>query len=191
MHPQGAEDDDMTTVTKRTAAAVMGLMLPLSAAAAEPSRPSDSFRKEHQEIQQHLAHVREWAGMLTTQKADEQRKTARRIVAFFVGHIKPHAEQEERGLYPLVDRLAGGSRPFTSSMRHEHRIVGRWIGELEKLSSSARPDYTAFARRTDNLLGLISAHFEEEEEVLLPIIDAALTAEQFEQEMRGAAGPGL
>jgi hypothetical protein len=29
----------------------------------------------------------------------------------------------------------------------------------------------AFTRRTDNLLGLLEAHFEEEEHVLLPILE--------------------
>jgi hemerythrin-like domain-containing protein len=179
----------MKRARKMTAA--LGLLFPLGAVAAEPPRPTESFRQEHREIQEHLAHVRQWVGELAGQKPEAQRASAERVVTIFVKHIKPHAEQEEKGLYPLVDRISGGKQPFTASMRHEHRIVGRWIAELEKLAKSPKPDYRAFARRADNLLGLVSAHFEEEEEVLLPLIDAALTREQFEKEMRTTAEPAL
>ena len=108
----------------------------------------------------------------------------RRTLGFFRDHLLAHAEWEERVLYPAVDRRASGSgHAFTSSMRYEHRIVGRWIGELEAMAASRPPDVVAFARRTHNLLGLVSAHFEEEEEVLLPILDRTMTAEEFKREM--------
>lgn len=143
--------------------------------------PSAAFRAEHKEVLLHLGHVKEWAGALATQKADAQRKTALRIVEFFNGHIRPHAESEERTLYPLIDELTDTRKhPFTSSVRHEHRVVGRWIDELVAEVRKDAPDYVAFARRTDNLLGLLWAHFEEEEQVLLPIVDQRLSAEQFE-----------
>lgn len=154
--------------------------------AAGDQRPTESFRKEHVEVRAHLEHVREWAGALPRRKPDEQRATAKKIVAFFEEHIRPHAEWEEKALYPLVDRLAGGGEHrFTATMRHEHRVVGRWIDELKKEAAKPKPDFQAFTRRTDNLLGLIDAHFEEEEEVLLPLIDKAMTAEQFEKEVGG------
>lgn len=106
-----------------------------------------------------------------------------RVVRFFREHIKPHAEWEERVLYPAVDkRAASGPNPFTASMRYEHRIVVRWTDELANT-----PDVIGFARRADNLLGLVWAHFEEEEEVLLPILDRSMSKEEFDQEI-GAHG---
>lgn len=159
-------------------------VIPAAALAAPPAsaRATESFRREHGEIQVHLGHVRDWNEALLKQSPAEQKKTAQSVVTFFEKHIKPHAEWEEKVLYPLVDRLAGGGRHrFTATMRHEHRIVGRWIEELAKEASKSTPDYTAFARRADNLLGLVSAHFEEEEEVLLPLIDGSMTREEFEK----------
>jgi len=105
-------------------------------------------------------------------------------VSFFEKHIKPHAEWEERVLYPIVDRLAGGGpNAFTATMRYEHRVVGRWIAELRAESDKPAIDAAKFARRTDNLLGLLWAHFEEEEEVLLPLIDKGMTKAEFEREV--------
>jgi hypothetical protein len=73
-------------------------------------------------------------------------------------------------------------------MRYEHRIVGRWIGELRAEADKPKIEAAKFARRTDNLLGLIWAHFEEEEEVLLPFIDNGMSKVQFERELGPAAG---
>ncbi len=156
----------------------------LIAATLAVSLPSQTFRDTHKEVKAHLAHVAEWNGSLAR---SPDRKTAEKIVAFFEQHIKPHAEWEEEKLYPVVDKLAGttAENRFTSTMRYVHRVVGRWIGELAGELKKPKPDYTAFARRADNLLGLIQAHFEEEEEVLLQYADAKLTREQFEEAVGG------
>jgi hemerythrin-like domain-containing protein len=147
---------------------------------ASESRSTDPFRAEHVEIRKHLEHIRGWAGELVKQPLNEQKATMKRTVSFFLEHIRPHAEWEERNLYPIVDRIAGGEH-FTATMRHEHKIVARWVGELAVEAVKPSPDALAFARRTDNLLGLLDAHFEEEEEVLLPLLDRTLSASEFER----------
>jgi hemerythrin-like domain-containing protein len=153
------------------------------------SRPTEPFRREHAKIQEHLQHVHVELGKLTAAAADAQRASMEHVVKFFREHIKPHAEWEERVLYPAVDkRAATGANPFTASMRYEHRIVGRWTDELASMAASASPDAAAFVRRADNLLGLIWAHFEEEEMVLLPVLDETMTPEQFEREVGGHEG---
>lgn len=163
----------------RTLIAVLAALAAAAPANAEPA--SAAFRAEHVEVRKHLEHVREWTGALARQPKERRVQTAKDIVAFFEGHIVPHAEWEESKLYPVIDELAGtkASNRFTATMRHEHRIVGRWIKELRELAG--KEEHAAFARRADNLLGLITAHFEEEEEVLLPLADGALTREEFER----------
>ncbi len=149
-------------------------------------RPTDPFRREHAVIHEHLEHVRTWTGGLAASSADEARLLMKRIVSFFRQHILPHAEWEEQVLYPAVDRRAGAAQhAFTESMRYEHGIVGRWIDELHLESEKPVPDRVSFTRRADNLLGLIEAHFEEEEQVMLPILDESMTAADFEREIGG------
>lgn len=155
------------------------------------ARVTEPFRKEHVELAEHLRHVHEWNGQLAAQPQEEQVQTMKRIVGFFEGHLAPHAKWEERHLYNSVDKRAGsGPNPFTASMRFEHRVVERWIAELRKESEAPAPNVTAFARRTDYLLGLVTAHFEAEEEVLLPILDRSMTAEEFEHELGRHEGGG-
>lgn len=149
---------------------------------ATEKRSTDPFRAEHVEIRKHLEHIRSWAGELAQQPVADQKATMTRTVRFFLEHIRPHAEWEERHLYPIVDRIIGGDRePFTGTMRHEHKIVARWIGELAAEAVKPSPNAIVFARRTDNLLGLLDAHFEEEEEILLPLLEQNMSAQEFEQ----------
>jgi hemerythrin-like domain-containing protein len=158
----------------------------LSAAGAHPTEP---FRREHAEIRKHLDHLDGKVGALVSAAAPERVSTMAFVVRFLREHIMTHAAWEERVLYPVIDRCAGsGPHPFTASMRREHRVIERWIDELATERAKAAPDATAFARRTDNLLGLIRAHLEEEEDVALPILDATMTPEDFAREILSAGG---
>lgn len=146
--------------------------------------PSHSFRLEHAEFQQHFGHLDAMVGALATASPHEQAAHMAHIVGFLTDHLQGHAEWEERVLYRVVDREAGSGRePFTASMRHEHAIIRRWVAELAAEAGQKVPDARAFARRADKLLGLLTAHMEEEEEVLLPVLDRSLTAEQFQREV--------
>jgi hemerythrin-like domain-containing protein len=145
--------------------------------------PTQPFRDEHAHLRQHLEHVRAWVGEIPTLPAEARAPIAERVVGFLEAHVVPHAEWEERVLYATVDRYAGGAAdfPFTSSMRREHHVLGRWIGELrERIAQKA---WIAFCRRADNLLGLLEAHLECEEEVALPVLDQQMTPEAYRAEV--------
>lgn len=155
------------------------------AVAAEPPRPSEPFRAEHAVLERELDHIDARVGKLATLEGDARAREMGEIVSFFREHIGPHAAWEERVLYPAVDRRVptGEAEPFTASMRHDHTVVERWIGELDGMARSPAPDARAFTRRADNLLGLVRAHFEAEEDVLLPVLDRSMTPEQFREEI--------
>jgi hemerythrin-like domain-containing protein len=152
--------------------------------AADDSRPTESFRQEHAEVKVHLEHLDQMVGTMAAAEAAQQKKTAAFVVKFLREHIVEHAKWEEERLYPAVDRRThGGDHPFTESMRYEHTIIGRWIDELGAMAATAPFDANGFARQSNRLLGLIAAHFEEEEEVLLPILDRTMTREELEKEL--------
>lgn len=152
-------------------------------AAAAREGPTAAFREHHAEILEHLGHIDEMAARLAGETPDRQRATMARIVGFFKDHIAAHAADEERVLYPVVARHAGEGSRLTEVPIYEHRIVERWIAGLERRAAEGSPDAAAFARDAGHLVGLLRAHFEVEEEVLLPVLDAAMTAEEFEREV--------
>lgn len=181
--------NDRSSWTRRLAPLLFLLLAPALARADAP-RPTDSFRHEHQNIVRELDRVAARAGALRGPVNARVRAEMAAIARFFEHDLIPHAEWEERVLYPAVDRRAASppEHPFTATMRHEHRIVGRWTRELAAAAAAAHPNVRDFVRRTDGLLGLVRAHFEEEEEVLLPVLDRTMTAQEFEHEM-GHGGP--
>lgn len=177
-----------------TPLAIVALFAPAPARASSEEgakrRVTEPFREEHAGIREHLGHIQQKAGALRAAAPGEQKKSPIFVSKFLNEHIRAHAEWEEKVLYPVVDRLAkSGAEAFTSTMRYEHGVVGRWIDELTAESEKATPDIEAFARRTDNLLGLLAAHFEEEEEVLLPLVEEGMTPEQFKREIMDKMEP--
>lgn len=148
-------------------------------------RATEQFREVHKELRGHLNHMNALVGKLPRLATEEQKTTMTEVVSILNDHIHRHAKAEEEVLYPVVDRMAGTTEPylFTATMRYEHRIVGRWISELRNHANQASPDVTAFARRADNVIGLVSAHFEEEEDILLPVLDSKMTVAQFKKEV--------
>lgn len=150
-------------------------------------KPSAHFREEHQKIHRRLDQISDLNGSLSGLHRQEQGRRMHEIVDFFQKELEPHARWEEKVLYPAVDRRVGSSRPFTSTMRGDHRVVGRWIAELNGLARSSTPDAVRFSRAADRLIGLITAHFENEEEVLLPVLDESMTREEFDREIMAQA----
>jgi hemerythrin-like domain-containing protein len=149
--------------------------------ASTTARPTEPFRQQHVEIKEHLSHIDKMIGSLPAAPPGEQKETMARVIGFLREHIL---------LYPVVDKRAGsGENRFTAAMRHEHAIVGRWTAELARQAEEANPDAALFSRRADQLLGLILAHFEDEEEVLLPILDWTMTAEDFQREIASKGDP--
>lgn len=151
-------------------------------------RPTESLREEHHDVRTRIHDIREEVGRIPQADAASRKAAMGRLVEFLRRDVAPHAAWEERTLYSMVDRFRPcGAEPFTASMRHEHTIVRRWIDELAHEAARPEPDARAFVRRADNLFGLIEAHMEEEEEVLLPVLDRFMTADEIRREIGKSA----
>lgn len=120
-------------------------------------------------IERRLATLESEIGALGGLPEDARRASMRRVAAEIEASLRPHLGWEERTIHPIVDKYAcEGPAVFSSSMRYEHEIIYRWIAELKEL---AEDDTARFVRRADNLLGVVSAHFELEQHVFFPILD--------------------
>jgi hemerythrin-like domain-containing protein len=146
-------------------------------------QPTREFRAHHAEVLEHLGHVDAMAARLSRETPAEQRQTMQRVVGFFQEHIGPHAMDEERVLYPVVQGRAGEGNRLTQVPIYEHRIVERWIADLETEAARPSPDPAAFSQKAVHLVGLLRAHFEVEEQVLLPILDATMTPAEFKRDV--------
>ena len=148
------------------------------------NRPTNRIRAKLAEFKTFLIRIEELTHGLAGTRAEAQRKLMQQIAMIYRNEIHYHSDWEERKLYPAVDkRASSGIAPVTSLIRYEHRIIARWISELEIETRLRYPDERRFTQLNYQLLGLLKAHFEQEELVLLPILDKTMSTEQFNEEI--------
>ena len=161
------------------------------------------LRDEHKELLPHIELLRTAADAIGTAPGASLQRSIDEAYTFLTRHLIPHAQAEERALYPVVGRLMGAPEA-TATMSHDHVEIGRLTGELGSLqpylngASISVEQEKALRRILYGLYAIVKVHFAKEEEVYLPILDTRLTAaeasrlfesmEQAAQEAKSVAG---
>jgi hemerythrin-like domain-containing protein len=172
--------------------------LPPATPAHEETQMSvtEPLRHEHAELLPHLAELDTVAAGLD----DWQAGTAQRldgIVEFLRSHLVPHAQSEEAALYPAVER-AMGAPGATDTMKADHVEI---VDRIDRLADTvaavgagpATVEQTEQLRaQLYGLSAILHLHFTKEEEVLLPVLDTHLNADEAQKmfaDMVAAAHP--
>ena len=147
--------------------------------------PTEQIRDEHRRLMPHLQHVEDAAVGVTSWDHDRARRGLPRIVGFLRDELAPHASEEERVLYPAIDRVQGAR--MTATMTIDHMVIGERIEALESTVERALRNWeddqmvAEVSRQLAAIAAIVLLHFRKEEEVLLPILDARLTVEEGRQ----------
>jgi iron-sulfur cluster repair protein YtfE (RIC family) len=148
-------------------------------------RPSEPLRAEHRDLLPHLLALDAAADDVAGWDRDVAAGALGDIVTFLRGHLVPHAGAEEAVLYPAVE-AAMNAPGATATMRADHVEIVARIDRLAALTADVEhrwPDDALARDLTHELVGLsaiLRLHFRKEEEVLLPVLDAALCADDAE-----------
>ena len=141
------------------------------------------LRDEHQELLPHIAFLRTVADSIGTAKEEAVQQGVAEVYQFLTGHLLPHAQAEERVLYPLVGKLMGAPGA-TATMSRDHTAISQLIEDLGDIRSSldrtasGEGQESALRRVLYGLSTLVAVHFAKEEEIYLPLLDARLTPEE-------------
>ena len=139
------------------------------------------LRDEHKELLPRIELLRMVADEIGTAAGASLLRNLDEAYAFLTHHLIPHAQAEERALYPVVGRLMGAPEA-TATMSRDHREIGRLTEELRSLrpyldgTSISACQEQALRRIIYGLYAIVKVHFAKEEEIYLPILDARLTA---------------
>lgn len=87
------------------------------------------------------------------------------VLDYLEGELLPHAQAEEKALYPAGD--TGASALLLRSMREEHRTI---IGRVAALRDAS--DAVAATMGASAVLALFESHLWKENELLVPILVA-------------------
>ena len=132
-------------------------------------RPTEPFRKEHEQLLDHIEHIAKAAREMPRLSDEERDALRERILGFLRGTLVPHAKAEEEVLYPEWSRLLGFA-DAAAPMIHDHEAIVARIDELARLDVH---DVDALQELLYGLYALISVHFRKEEDLQLPAFDAA------------------
>lgn len=144
------------------------------------------LRDEHKELLPHIELLRTIADAIGEASIVSLRRSVDEAYAFLTQHLLPHAQAEERVLYPVVGRLMGALEA-TATMSRDHIEIGRLTEELGSLrshlvgTSMSASQEQALRRVLYGLSAVVTVHFAKEEEIYLPLLDASLTANEAAQ----------
>lgn len=150
------------------------------------------LRDEHAHLLSHVKALRAVADLVGEVPMEALRQEVDDAYRFLTEHLLPHAEAEERVLYPAVAE-AMGAPEATRTMSRDHAEIGRLIQELGEIRAGlaeAELDPVrarALRRVLYGLYTLVMVHFAKEEEVYLPLLDRRLTPEQASELLAAAA----
>lgn len=153
-----------------------------------------SLRTEHAELLPRVEMLRTVAESVDESPVEEVRRGLDEAIDFLTGHLIPHAEAEDRWLYPAVAGLLG-AEGATATMSRDHVEVGRLTSELETLRDRIghpvlwRTESRELHRVLYGLYAIVKLHFAKEEEIYLPLLEEHLTgteADALQEAMHGA-----
>ena len=130
-------------------------------------RPTQAFRDEHQDLLEHVERIRIAARELPWISWAERREVVDRVLRFLNETLIPHAEAEERGLYPEWSRLVGYP-DAAAPMIQDHRAIR---ARAARLADAELSNTEAMQELMYGLYALILVHFEKEEEIQLRALD--------------------
>lgn len=141
------------------------------------------LRDEHQELLPNIEKLRQVADAVGNVTVDVLQQGVDEVIDFLTHHLIPHAQAEDRALYPVVAEVMGAPQA-TRTMSRDHVEVGRLTDELVNLRANLldttydQMQATALRRLLYGLYALVKVHFAKEEEIYLPLLDARLGAKE-------------
>jgi uncharacterized protein (DUF2249 family)/hemerythrin-like domain-containing protein len=147
--------------------------------------PTQPLRDEHQELLPHIGRLRELGDAAGGHEvaSTDVKSLLEEVTGFLSGHLLVHAQAEEKVMYPAVGSLMGAPQA-TATMSRDHVEIERLTAELQEAqrgigdSDPTADDLASIRRLAYGLSALVTVHFAKEEEVYLPLLDAALTPER-------------
>jgi len=141
------------------------------------------LRDEHQELYPYVETLRLAADAVNESLSSMAHARIEEAYDFLTRQLIPHAQAEDKALYPMVQK-AMGSAQATATMSRDHVEVGRLTEELGTLRVHKTQLWVTFGqamalrRVLYGLYALVKLHFAKEEEIYLPLLDEKLTAEE-------------
>ncbi|WP_158690536.1 hemerythrin domain-containing protein [Streptomyces sp. 142MFCol3.1] len=147
---------------------------------------TQQLHDEHAHLLPHVEALRTTADTVGHSTTEALCSALADVQMFLTDHLIPHAEAEDRVLYPVIGRVMGAAEA-TATMSRDHVEVGRLARELGTLREVVDREglsderQVALRRVLYGLYTLVKVHFAKEEEIYLPLLEERLPASEAEK----------
>lgn len=134
----------------------------------------DRFTAEHATLRPDLDQLRDAADQIGATPTAGILTSLRSVQRFLVDELLPHEQEEDAQLYPVFDRIIGGTEP-TGTMSRAHVEIAHHIRRISQLiddldSAGSDPDDLIELRRSlYGLHAILVLHFAQEDEGYLSL----------------------
>jgi heavy metal translocating P-type ATPase len=134
------------------------------------------FSGQHPAIHAAIGAIRAAAEALDTQEPAYALDRVRELRALLDREVQPHEEAEQTVLYPLLDRLLGGTDATGTMSRahgeilHQIRLLGRFLDQIGA-DPPGPADLAELRRLLFGLYAVLRLHTEQEEEYYLSLAE--------------------
>jgi iron-sulfur cluster repair protein YtfE (RIC family) len=144
---------------------------------------TEPLRSEHRDLVPKLDALRVLGATLDSWEPGRTDVVLAEVISMLRHDLLPHARAEEAVLYPAVEQAMGAPGAM-ATMVADHREIARRVEALAGTAAAIegkvpRPDQLEDLRA--QLLGLwaiLLLHLEKEEDILLPVLDEHLSADE-------------
>ena len=136
----------------------------------------ERFTDEHATLHPDLDQIRRTADQIGVTSPAELLESLQTVQRFLVDELLPHEQAEDAQLYPVFDRILGGSDPTGTMSRahveiaHHIRRIGHLIDDLDPTTPDP-DDLIELRRSLYGLHAILLLHFAQEDEGYLSLID--------------------
>lgn len=107
------------------------------------------------------------------------------LTSFLTQELMPHAQGEEKSLYPALDPVIREHGSPTATMSVDHEYIGEYVRKINETANALRAaspkERAPLARQLDRLTlqlqGLFQVHLAKEERVYFPLIEQVVSAD--------------
>ena len=141
------------------------------------------LRDEHKGLYPHVESLRLAGDAVYESLTSLAHARIEEAYSFLSRELLPHAQAEEKALYPMVQKAMGAPQA-TATMSRDHVEVARLKEELAQQRVHKSPlsitldQAMSLSRVLYGLYALVKLHFAKEEEVYLPLLDSKLSADE-------------
>ncbi len=139
-----------------------------------------TIRGEHRGLHARVGEIHTLAELVRTLAPEPAREQLMALTTFLRNELLGHAAEEERSIYPAVERLLQAVGGATETMKIDHRRLAELTSELEQIAQSSLDEEwrTPLRQRLHSLAALLEVHLRKEEEVYLPLLQRLAPEEQ-------------